>query len=78
MRKCAHVKKFILTAVTTGVGVITCDFTEVVQLTVSTPTHVEPQEAVPTTVSSEVVPVTAPRPGGPRNAPAWMKDFVSK
>ena len=59
MRNSAHVKKFIPTAVTTGVG----DITEAVQPTVATPTHVEPQEAVPTTVSSEVVPVTAPRPG---------------
>ena len=74
MRNSAHVKKFIPTAVTTGVG----DITEAVQPTVSTPTRVEPQEAVPTTASPEVVPVTAPRPGRERNAPAWMKDFVSK
>ena len=73
MRNSAHVKKFIPTAVTTGVG----DITEAVQPTVSTPTCVEPQEAVPTTASPEVVPVTAPRPGRARNAPAWMKDFVS-
>ena len=78
MRNSAHVKKCILTAVNTGVGDITCDLTEAVQPTVSTPTHVEPQEAVPTTVSPEVVPVTAPRPGRARHAPAWMKDFVSK
>ena len=78
MRDSAHVKKFISTAVTTGVGDITCDLTEAVQPTVSTPTHMEPQEAVPTAVSSEVVPVTTPRPGRVRNAPAWMKDFVSK
>ena len=78
MRNSAHVKKFIPTAVTTGVGDITCDFTEAVQPTVSTPPHVEPQEAVPITVSSEVVPVTAPRPGRAQNAPAWMKNFVSK
>ena len=44
-RNSAHVKRFILTAVTTGVGDIT---------------RVEPQEAVPTTVSPEVVPVTSP------------------
>ena len=78
MRNSAHVKKFIPTVVTTGLGDITCDGTEAVQPTVSTPTHVEPQEAVPTIVSPEVVPVTAPRPGRARNAPAWMKDFVSK
>ena len=74
MRNSAHVKKFIPTAVTTGVG----DSTEAVQPTISTPTRVEPQEAVPTTASPEVVPVTAPGPGRARNAPAWMKDFVSK
>ena len=74
IRNSAHVKKFIPTAVTTGVG----DITEAVQPTVSTPTRVEPQEAVLTTASPEVVPVTAPRPGRARNAPAWMKDFVSK
>ena len=73
MRNSAHVKKFIPTAVTTGVG----DITEAVQPTVSTSTLV-PQEAVPTTASPEVVPVTAPRPGRARNAPAWMKEFVSK
>ena len=42
-----HSAKFILTAVTTRVG----DITEAVQPTVSTATRVEPQEAVPTTVS---------------------------
>ena len=31
MRNSAHVKKFIPTAVTTGVGDITCDGTEAVQ-----------------------------------------------
>ena len=62
MRNSVHVKKFIPTAVTTGVGDITCDLTEAVQPTVSTPTRVEPQEVVPTTVSLEVVPVTAPQP----------------
>ena len=74
MRNSAHIKKLIPTAVTTGVG----DITEAAQPTVSTPTCVEPREAVPTTASPEVVPVTAPRPGRARNAPAWMKDFVSK
>ena len=72
MRNSAHVKRYILTAVTTGVGGITCDSTEAVQPTVSTPTCVEPHEPVPTTVSPEVV------PGRARHAPAWIKDFVTK
>ena len=77
MRNSMHVNQFIPTAVTTQVADITCDVTEAVRPTVSTPTRVDPQEAVPTTASPEVIPAPAPRPGRARHAPTWMKDFVS-
>ena len=45
---------------TTPVDDITGGVTEAVEPTVSTPTCVEPQGAVPTTASPEVVPAAAP------------------